>query len=259
MFPQKLIERNRFNLKRSRPSVLPIKAGGFGWCLGIVVVVAAAAKPYGAALAQEAPSLSDAAKAMIGAWEFSNADRDRICRFVFRAEPGPGGYQVDVDKNCPTLFPATKDIVGWAVDNFGTLRLLDANGNAALELSEAETGLYDGFDPGQGRYVLQIAAAAPVHSAAEVVGEWAIARGTGRPICTLTLTNTPVGADALLLKLKPGCDPTVTRFAPNSWRMNQGELILLSTRGQMWRFEENDANTWQRVPEGPDPVLLVRQ
>jgi len=41
--------------------------------------------------------------------------------------------------------------------------------------------------------------------------------------------------------------------------MDQGELLLLSARGQSWRFEENDANTWQRVPETADPVLLVRQ
>jgi len=63
----------------------------------------------------------------------------------------------------------------------------------------------------------------------------------------------------LILKVKPGCDPMVTRFAPNSWRMDQSELVLLSVRGQTWRFEENDANTWQRVPESSDPVLLVRQ
>jgi hypothetical protein len=92
-----------------------------------------------------------------------------------------------------------------------------------------------------------------------MVGDWAIARGTGKPVCVLTLANTPAGADALILKVKPGCDPMVTRFAPNSWRMDQSELVLLSARGQTWRFEENDANTWQRVPESSDPVLLVRQ
>jgi hypothetical protein len=41
--------------------------------------------------------------------------------------------------------------------------------------------------------------------------------------------------------------------------MVQGELVLVSPRGQSWQFEENDANTWQRVPESSDPVLLVRQ
>ena len=98
-----------------------------------------------------------------------------------------------------------------------------------------------------------------------MAGDWAIARGTGKPICALTLANNAAGAagaagaDNFTLKLKPGCDALVTRFNPTSWRMDNGELLLLSPRGQSWRFEENDANTWQRVPETPDPVLLVRQ
>jgi hypothetical protein len=203
--------------------------------------------------------LSDAANAMLGAWEFSNADHDKICRFNFRADPVSGGYKVDIDKNCPNVFPSTKDIAAWALDNYGNLGLLDAGGNAVVELTEVESGMFDGFKPEEGRYILQAAAAAPVRSAEEMVGDWSIARGTGKPICTLTLSNSPAGADVLALKLKPGCDVLVTRFAPVVWRIKQGELVLLSQRGESWRFEENDANTWQRVPETPDPILLVRQ
>ncbi len=87
---------------------------------------------------------------MIGAWEFSNADHDKICRFNFRADTVPGGYRLDIDKNCANLFPSTKDITAWAVDNYGALRLLDARGNAVIELSEVESGMYDGFQPGGG-------------------------------------------------------------------------------------------------------------
>jgi protease inhibitor Inh len=235
--------------------------GVSGFHMGRCVIIgfAVAGGLCSSALAQEPITLSDAANAMIGAWEFSNADHDRICRFNFRADPAVGGYKLDIDKNCASVFPSTKEIVGWAVDNYGALRLLDGAGAAVIELTEAESGIYDGFQPGEGRYVLQSAAAAPVRSADEVAGEWAIARGTGKPICMLTLANNPAGADSLALKVKPGCDSFVTRFGPAAWRMNQGELVLLSARGQAWRFEENDANTWQRVPETADPVLLVRQ
>jgi hypothetical protein len=139
------------------------------------------------------------------------------------------------------------------------LRLLDKTGNAVIELTEAETGIFDGFQPGEGRYVLQSAAAAPVHSPEDLLGDWAIARGTGKPICLLTLANNPAGADNLSLKVKPGCDPFVARFAPASWKIDRGDLVLVSARGNTWRFEEDDANTWMRVPETADPVLLVRQ
>jgi Protease inhibitor Inh len=208
---------------------------------------------------QARPSGEEAAAAMLGAWEFSDADHNRVCRFNFRGEPSSGGRRLDVDKNCPNLFPSTKDVVGWALDNYGGLRLLGGHGEAVIELTEVESGMYDGFAPGEGRYVLQTAAAAPVRSADDMVGDWAVARGTGKPICTLTLANNPTAGGALALRLKAGCDPLVTRFNPNAWRMDQGELVLLSPRGQSWQFVENDANTWQRVPESADPILLLRQ
>jgi Protease inhibitor Inh len=208
-------------------------------------------------------SQDDATSAMIGAWEFSNADHNKICRFTFRADAASSGRRLDIDKNCPSFFPSTKEISAWTVDNYGDLHLLDAQGEAVVDLTQVESGMYDGFTPGEGRYILQTAAAAPMRSADDMVGDWAIARGSGKPICTLTLANSPAGlgaaADALTLKLKPGCDPTVTRFDPSGWRMQEGELMLLSARGQTWQFEENDANTWQRVPESTDPILLMRQ
>jgi hypothetical protein len=215
------------------------------------------APPQNAPAAPAAPA--DPFHGMIGAWEFSNADHDKICHFNFRSDAVAGGYRLDIDKNCPNLFASTKDVVAWAVDNYGSLRLLDARGNAAVELTEVESGMYDGFTPEEGRYILQTAAAAPMRSADDMAGDWAVARGVGKPICVLTLANSPASADALALKVKPGCDAAVTRFNPAAWRMDQGELVLLSQRGESWQFEENDANTWQRVPESADPILLVRQ
>ena len=129
----------------------------------IVVVAIAASLFGGAALAQDAQQpaqqpqnpQSDPVAAMVGAWEFSNADHDKICRFNFRADAAAGGYKLDIDKNCPNVFPSTKDIVAWAVDNYGSLRLLDAQGEPVIELTEVESGMYDGFTPEEGRYILQ--------------------------------------------------------------------------------------------------------
>lgn len=212
--------------------------------------------------AQSAPppanGLSDAANAMIGPWEFSNADRDKVCHFTFRSDPTAGGYKLDVDPNCPNLFPSTATMAGWSLDNYGDLHLLDTQGKEIVDLSQVEGGMYDGFTPEEGRYILQAAAAAPALSANDMVGDWAITRGSGQPICVLTLANSPAG-DALALTVKPGCDPFVMRFAPAAWRMDQGSLVLLSAHGQNWQFEENDPKNWQRVPETADPILLTKQ
>src|SRR5208282_4168498 len=152
-----------------------MSASGFGLGRGAIMGAAVAGSLCGVALAQDTQTPNDTASAMIGAWEFSNADHDKICRFIFRADAVAGGHKLDIDKNCPSVFPSTKDIAAWAVDDYGALRLLDARGNAVIELTEAETGIYDGFQPGEGRYVLQSAAAAPVRSADEMVGDWAVA------------------------------------------------------------------------------------
>jgi hypothetical protein len=214
----------------------------------------------GAALAQTAPPPpSEAAKVLIGPWEISNADRDRACAIVFRGEPASGGLKLDFDPACANVFPATRDIVAWALAADGTLRLVDAAGRSVLELNEVESGIYDGMRPGEGRYVLQNTANAPVVKADELFGEWDIARGSGKPICSLTLAKSAADAGSFELKVKPGCDAFVTRFGPTSWRMERSELVLASPRGQTWRFEQNDVKTWQRVPETPDPVLLMRQ
>jgi hypothetical protein len=264
----------------ARASVQRMRAGRFGFVAIFAVIVGG-----GAALAQAPPpkadqpeevreppapipqsqnpqarpSGEDAGNAMLGIWEFSDADHNRVCRLTFRAEPAPGGRRLEVDKSCPSLFPSTKDISGWALNNYGDLGLLDSHGEAVIELTEVESGMYDGFTPGEGRYVLQTAAAVPVHSPEDMAGDWAIARGAGKPICTLTLANSPAAGGVLALRVKAGCDPLVTRFNPNAWRMDQGELVLLSARGQSWQFEETEPDTWQRVPESADPVLLLRQ
>ena len=266
-------------------SVLPIVSGSAEFQMyrfGIIVMAVAAGLFAGPAIAQNAQqdpqnvapsappdaatqgaapqsSAGDPVHNMIGAWEFSNADHDKICHFNFRADSAPNGYKLDIDKNCPSLFPSTKNMVAWSVDNFGSLRLLDATGNSVVDLSEVETGMYDGFTPEEGRYILQAATSAPQLSANDVAGDWAVTRGSGKPICLLTLANNPIAGDILALKVNPGCDAAVIRFGPTGWRMDEGELMLISPNGQTWQFEQNDANTWQRVPESSTPVLLVRQ
>ena len=163
---------------------------------GVIIGMAVAVSVCGAAIAQddkvtEPPippaqavqpqgdqqnQATDPVAAMIGAWELSNADHDKACKLNFRNDPAPGGYRVDIDKNCATVFPSSKAIVAWAIDNFGGLRLLDGGGEAVIELSQVEGGMFDGFKLEEGRYVLQAAAAVHTRSAEDVIGDWAIER-----------------------------------------------------------------------------------
>ena len=216
--------------------------------------------PLVAAHAQTQPQLSDDAKALAsGTWEFSNADRDKRCTVTFRTEPAAAGMRLEFDKGCAAQFPFISEIAGWTLTENDFLRMLDAKGKSLLEFSEVESRIYEAPRPGEGILFIQASTAVgpPPKEADQMLGDWNVTRGNGKPLCTMTLANTAAGPD-LALKLKPGCDALVVRFAPTAWQMDRGELLLKNAKGQTWRFEEDDDASWQRVPETADPVLLVR-
>jgi hypothetical protein len=208
------------------------------------------------------PATSEAFKAVIGKWEISNADRDRTCTVTFRADPAGNAFKLEMDKACPGQMPEVKDVVAWNIGGLDLVRLLDAKGKPLMEFTEVESGTYEAQRPGEGVFFMQSAAvaASPLGLAADqMAGDWSVVRGSGKAICTITLTNTAAGADNFTLRLKPGCDAFVTRFGPATWYMDRGELVLKTAKGQFWRFEESDPTNWTRVPEGRDPITLVRQ
>jgi hypothetical protein len=141
----------------------------------------------GSAAAQS--GLNDAAKAMIGTWEFSNADREKLCAVTFRADPTSAGMRVEFEGKCAGLFPFVTEITSWRIAEHDFLRLMDAKGQSVLEFSEVEGGIFEAPRPGEGILFIQNASAvgpAP-RTADQMTGEWAVVRGSNRTICTLTL------------------------------------------------------------------------
>ena len=228
----------------------------------LAVAAVVAAPPAGA---QQSPASTDAFKSVLGKWEISNADRDRVCVLTFRPDPAGAVFKLELDKTCPAQMPELKTVVAWTIAGLDLVRLLDARGKPVMDFTEVESGTYEAQRPGEGIFFMQSAAVAAAQaglSADEMAGDWSLVRGSGKTVCTITLTNTAAtaaGTEAFALKLKPGCDAFVTRFGPATWYMDHGELVLRSRAGQFWRFEESDPTNWQRVPEGPEPITLVRQ
>ena len=229
----------------------------------VALALIAVAALDGGARAQTPPS--DTAKAMVGTWELSNADHDRVCSVTFKLNPIGAFYALELDKACADQFPATRDIVSWSFGKRDMLLLNDARGQPILEMLEAEAGTYEGLRPNEGRYVLQnaaVVAASRERTADQMFGEWTFVRGAaapGKPACSVTLANVAATTDSFALDVKGGCDPLITRFNPAGWKMDRGQLVLISGRGDYWRFEESEPNTWRRVPEQRPPMLLVKQ
>jgi hypothetical protein len=199
-------------------------------------------------------------RTMVGNWEFSNAEREKICTITFRNDPTRVGKRVEFDPACAGHFPFIREIAGWSQADNDFLRLVDAQGNAVLEFSEVESGIFEAPRAGEGILFIQNASAlGPAPKTAEqIAGEWAIARRAGRPICSLTLSNTAAGEE-FVVRVQPPCDAVVTRFGPATWQMDRGELVLRSAGGQSWRFEEAEDSKWRRLPETANPLFMVRK
>ncbi len=213
-----------------------------------------------APLPAQAQAPSDAVNAIAGGWEISTADREKACNLTFKTDAVKGGFKVEFDKACATVFPPIKEVEAWSLVK-DDLRLLDAKGRVVFDFTEVETGMYEAERRNEGLYFLQShASAAPAARTAEdMFGDWIVGRA-GKPVCTLSLTSNGAGGEmGYALRVQPGCDGTALRFSPVGWRMDRGELVLSSANGQSLRFEEAEPNKWQRVPESADGLTMSRK
>src|SRR5919107_359942 len=194
-------------------------------------------------------------RSMPGSWEFSNADREKTCTITFRNDAGRIGKRVEFDPACAKLFPFVLEIVGWRLNDNDFLRLLDAQGRSVLEFSEVESGIFEAPKPGEGILFIQNPSdLGPAPKTAEqITGDWMLVRRTGQRVCGLSLSNTPAGEE-FVVRVQPPCDQVVTRFAPATWQMDRGEIVLRAANGQAWRFEEGEDSKWPRLPQTANPV-----
>jgi Protease inhibitor Inh len=224
-------------------------------CLAVVAVALSA----GSAAAQ-AQVPSDAAKEMAGAWEISNAARDKTCPVIFKLEPGSGGFKLDLDEVCGTAFPPLKDVVVWTMGPKDAVRLLNSKGAVVLDFMEVESHMYEAERKGEGLFFMRTQAAikAATVTPEQVFGEWILLKEFEKPLCKLTLSNASAGGESYKITVKPDCDSSVAAVELSTWRLDRDGL-LLTGRGGNWRFSESDATTWERVPATADPLVLMRQ
>ena len=229
--------------------------GRLGIALAALALAMAGAAP---ARAQDASTLK---KDMIGQWELSTTERSKTCVVTLKGDSSPQGFKLELEPACAAALPFTKDISAWSIKGLDIVRLQDGAGGAVIDFTEVESGIFEGLRQGEGIYILQNLAAARslAKSMDQMIGDWSMVRGNGRPVCGLTLTNTEATPDNFAVYLKPRCDPAVAAFAPTVWRLERGELLLMSQAGEVWRFEADDNAQWRRVPDSDDPLIMLRQ
>lgn len=207
--------------------------------------------------AQDASSLK---KEMIGQWELATTERSKTCVLTLKSDATSQGLKLELEPNCAKALPFTKDIAAWNIKGLDIVRLQDAAGQPVIDFTEVESGIFEGLRTGEGVYILQNLAAARslAKSMDQMIGDWSMVRGNGRPICGLTLTNTEATGDNFQVFLKPKCDPAVAAFAPTEWRLDRGQMILTSKSGESWQFEADDNAQWRKVPDTADPLIMLR-
>jgi hypothetical protein len=208
--------------------------------------------------AQDATTLK---KDMVGQWELSTTERSKTCVVTLKGDAAGRGLKLELEPACKTALPFTKDIVAWSIKGLDIVRLQDATGEAVIDFTEVEAGIFEGLRQGEGVYILQDLAAARsmAKSMDQMIGDWSMVRGNGQPVCGLTLTNTEAGPDNFQVFLKPKCDPVIAQFNPTQWRLERGQIILMSQSGEAWQFEADDNAQWRRVPDTADPLIMLRQ
>src|SRR5467141_4232557 len=199
-------------------------------------------------------------KDMVGQWELSTTERSKTCVVTLKSDATAQGLKLELEPSCAAALPFTKEITAWNIKGLDIVRLQDAAGQSVIDFTEVESGIFEGLRTGEGVYILQNLAAARslAKSMDQMIGDWAMVRRNGQSICGLTLTNTEATADNFQVFLKPKCDPAIAAFAPTQWRLDHGQMLLMSQSGETWQFEADDNAQWRRVPDSADPLIMMR-
>jgi Protease inhibitor Inh len=200
-------------------------------------------------------------KDMVGQWELATTERSKTCVVTLKGDATAQGLKLELEPGCAKALPFTKDITAWNIRGLDIVRLQNAAGEAVIDFTEVESGIFEGLRTGEGVYILQNLAAARslAKSMDQMIGDWSMVRGNGQAICGLTLTNTEAGQDNFQVFLKPKCDPAIAAFAPTLWRLDHGQMLLISAKGETWQFEADDNAQWRRVPDSADPLIMLRE
>jgi hypothetical protein len=228
--------------------------------LSLLLLIVSLASP---SAAQTPPPKPDpaAVKALAVNYEISSADGTRKCPLTLDTKPVGQTFALNMNRQvCGQILGFMNEVISWHPGAAGAILLLGQNTRVIAEFTEGVGGVYEALREGDGVYFLanlQFVDPSSRVQAADVFGEWNFIRPGGGPICRATLTDEVAGEEMFAVKLQPKCEAAIEKFAPVAWKLQRGDLVLLSATGDSLRFERQE-NTWNKVPEKPRPLLMRR-
>ncbi|MFG1477812.1 AprI/Inh family metalloprotease inhibitor [Xanthobacter sp. V4C-4] len=213
-----------------------------------------------AAAARPDDPLQKAVERLAGPFRLTSADGERRCDLLLSPQPSGAGFAVTLDRRACAAIVFAAQVGAWTPDASGSIRLLNEHGRTIAEFTEATGGSFEALREGDGVYFLGPPTALDAGAAAvdEVTGDWLLGRGAG-PVCRWTLTDARAARGGYLVQVAPDCDESLTRFAPATWEMSGGNILVRGVAdGPTIRFARQEDGTWARIPERGRPLLMTR-
>jgi hypothetical protein len=216
-----------------------------------------------AAAAQQPPAVDPAdLRALAANYQLSNADGERKCPITLDPEPAGPGFTLKYEREaCVKLFAFLAEVRAWRPGPAGSIRFVRQDGRMIAEFTEGVDGEYEAIREGDAVYFLanlQFVDPKELAQPADVIGDWTVARPNGPPLCRLHFSDQPSQDEGYQLRVEPGCDPALASFAPVSWRLDRGDVVLQSQTGDKLRFGRREGGGWAKVPERPGPLVMTR-
>lgn len=201
------------------------------------------------------------AERLAGALRLTSADGERRCDITLTTQPSGPGLAVELDRAACAAIAFSAQVAAWLPETMDAIRLLGSDGRILAEFTAGTGGSFEALREGDGVYFLGPPAALESADATpeEMLGEWVLIREAGAPACRWTFTDLPAPQGGYVIDLGADCDAPLTRFAPASWEITGGNVLVhSSTGGGSIRFARRDDGNWARIPERDRPLLMSR-
>src|SRR3954452_6937339 len=109
-----------------------------------IAALLAAASP---ARSQDAAALK---KEIIEHLELSTTERSKTCVVTLNSDSSPQGLKLELEPACAAALPFTRDIKAWSIAGLDIVRLQDGAGQAVIDFTEVESGIFEGMRTGEG-------------------------------------------------------------------------------------------------------------